>query len=161
MSLLGIDLHSNRIIVARLAVKSETVETVMSTYTFERDSFQRFLDSLRQTDYVLVENTFNAFWFHDQIAGRVKECLVFNTNEARNEGNKSDKIDARKLAKKLGYYLMMGERREDLPTVYVVARNHKAAYMRIPVKVATHSGNKLPLTPSSNFLPPSISEWQF
>jgi hypothetical protein len=34
-------------------------------------------------------------------------------------------------------------------------------YMRIPVKVATHSGNKLPPTPSSNFLSPSISEWQF
>jgi transposase len=121
MSLLGIDLHSNRITVARLAVKNEAFETIMGTYTFERDSFQRFLDSLSENDYVLVENTFNAFWFHDQIADRVKKCLVYNTNEARREGNKSDKIDARKLVKKLGYYLMMGERREDLPTVYVVA----------------------------------------
>jgi hypothetical protein len=42
MSLLGIDLHSNRITVARLAVKNEAFETIMSTYTFERDSFQRF-----------------------------------------------------------------------------------------------------------------------
>ena len=101
MSLLGIDLHSNRITVARLAVNNEAFETIMSTYTFQWDSFQRFLDSLSENDYVLVENTFNAFWFHDQIADRVKKCLVYNTNEARREGNKSDKIDARKLVKKL------------------------------------------------------------
>lgn len=120
MSFLGIDLHSNRITVATLAVKDEAFETITKSYNFERESFQRFLDSLSKNDYVLVENTFNAFWFYDQIAERVKECLVYNTNEARSRGNKTDKIDSRHLVQKLGYYFMMGERKEYLPTVYVV-----------------------------------------
>ena len=101
MSFLGIDLHSNRITVARLAVKDEAFETITRTYNFERESFNRFLDSLSRNDYVLVENTFNAFWFYDQIAERVKECLVYNTNEARSRGNKTDKIDSRHLVQKL------------------------------------------------------------
>ena len=120
MSFLGIDLHSNRITVARLAVKDEAFETITKTYNFEQESFKSFLDSLSENDYVLVENTFNAFWFYDQIAERAKECLVYNTNEARSRGNKTDKIDSRHLVQKLGYYFMMGERKEYLPTVYVV-----------------------------------------
>jgi len=106
--------------VARLSVKDDAFETTTRTYTFDRLSFDSFLESLSKDDYVLVENTFNAFWFYDQIAGRVKECLVYNTNEARSRGNKTDKIDSRHLAQKLGYYFMMGEHKEYLPTVYVV-----------------------------------------
>ena len=74
---------------------------------------------MSKDDCVLVENTFNAFWFYDQIDERVDTCLVYNTNVARAEGNKTDKIDARHLVKKLTYYLMWGRREEDLPTVYV------------------------------------------
>ena len=91
--------------MARLTVKDEAFETNTRTYNFERESFNRFLDSLSRNDYVLVENTFNAFWFYDQIAERVKECLVYNTNEARSGGNKTDKIDSRHLVQKLGYYI--------------------------------------------------------
>ena len=101
MSFLGIDLHSNRITVARLAVKDKAFETITRTYNFEQESFKSFLDSLSENDYVLVENTFNAFWSYDQIAERVKECLVYNTNEARSRGNKTDKIDSRHLVQKL------------------------------------------------------------
>lgn len=118
MSYLGIDLHSNRFTVEKLMF-GKTVETERSTYGLGEQSFGRFKDSLSKDDCVLVENTFNAFWFHDQITERVDTCLVYNTNVARAEGNKTDKIDSRHLVKKLAYYLMWGRREEDLPTVYV------------------------------------------
>jgi transposase len=89
------------------------------TYTFESDRFQRFLESLHNDDYVLIENTSNAFWFYDQIKDCVKACYVYDTNELRTDGNKTDKIDAEKLAKKLGYYITMGCEEKDFPTVYV------------------------------------------
>jgi transposase len=40
---------------------------------------------------------------------------VYNTNLARSEGNKTDKIDCKKLA----YFVLMGGTKDDLPTVYV------------------------------------------
>jgi transposase len=118
MSYLGIDLHSNRFTVGKLAL-GKTIETVRNTYGFDETSFGRFKETLGKNDCVLVENTFNAFWFRDQIADQIDTCLVYNTNVARAEGNKTDKIDARHLVKKLTYYLMWGRREEDLPTVYV------------------------------------------
>jgi len=118
MSYLGIDLHSNRFTVEKM-ILGKTVETERNTYGFDETSFGRFKESLSKDDCVLVENTFNAFWFRDQIAERVDTCLVYNTNVARTGGNKTDKIDAKHLVKKLAYYLMWGRREEDLPTVYV------------------------------------------
>ena len=118
MSYLGIDLHSNRFTVEKI-ILGKTVETEKNTYGFDEKSFGQFKESLSKDDCVLVENTFNAFWFHDQIADQIDTCLVYNTNVARTEGNKTDKIDARHLAKKLTYYLMWGRREEDLPTVYI------------------------------------------
>jgi transposase len=44
---------------------------------------------------------------------------VYDTNDIRSSGNKNDKIDARHLVRKLSFYLMMGERKKDLPSVYV------------------------------------------
>ena len=67
----------------------------------------------------MIENTTNAFWFHDRVSERVHTCYVYDTNQERSEGNKTDKIDAEKLAKKLGYYVLMKDDQDDLPTVYV------------------------------------------
>ena len=92
MSYLGIDLHSIRFTVEKL-VLGKTIETVRNTYGFDETSFGRFKESLGKDDCVLVENTFNTFWFRDQIADRIDTCLVYNTNVARAEGNKTDKID--------------------------------------------------------------------
>ncbi len=58
MSFLGIDLHSNRITVARLAVKDEAFETVTRTYNFERESFKSFLDSLSENDTMIKVKRF-------------------------------------------------------------------------------------------------------
>ena len=119
MNAYGIDLHSDRFTVAKMMVKNEKVYEVVSTYSFKNESYERFLGSLREDDYVLVENSTNAFWFHDQLVGRVKACFVYDTNDIRSSGNKNDKIDARHLVRKLSFYLVMGERKKDLPTVYV------------------------------------------
>ena len=44
---------------------------------------------------------------------------MYDTNDIRSSGNKIDKIDAKKLARKLTSYVTMGENKEDLPLVYV------------------------------------------
>lgn len=119
MNLLGIDLHSNRFTVSAIMFTDSGIERETNTYGLEGKSFDRFLYSLSKEDIILIENTFNAFWFYDQVVGRVDECLVYDTNVARREGNKTDKIDARTLAKKLSYYMVVGRRKEDLPTVYI------------------------------------------
>jgi transposase len=119
MSIYGIDLHSDRFTVAKMVVKGDRLHEVVATYSFKEVSYQKFLGSLCDSDYVLVENSTNAFWFHDQVADRVKACFVYDTNDIRSSGNKNDKIDARHLVRKLSFYLMMGERKKDLPTVYV------------------------------------------
>lgn len=121
MGFLGVDLHSDRFVVARAVFEGETMSTRMETHTFEGKSYQGFLESLKKDDYVLIESSTNSFWFHDQLADRVKACYVYDVNKGRAEGNKTDKIDARKLAKKLTYYVLMGGTKDDLPTVYVPA----------------------------------------
>ena len=119
MAFIGIDLHTDRLTEARLTIENEKLTMSKQTYTFNPDPFYRFLESLHTDDYVLIENTSNAFWFHDQICDRVKACYVYDTNELRTDGNKTDKIDAEKLAKKLGYYITMGCEEKEFPTVYV------------------------------------------
>ncbi|MBW1673716.1 MAG: hypothetical protein JRF06_05170 [Deltaproteobacteria bacterium] len=69
MSYLRIDLHSDRFTVEKL-ILGKTVKTVRNTYRFDETSFGRFKESLSTDDCLLVENTINAFWFHDQIADR-------------------------------------------------------------------------------------------
>jgi len=119
MAFIGIDLHYDRLTEARLSAENGELSMSKQTITFESALFQRFLDSLHTDDYVLIENTANAFWFHDLIKDRVKACYVYDTNELRTDGNKTDKIDAEKLAKKVAYYVMMGGDEKEFPTVYV------------------------------------------
>ena len=119
MSFYGIDLHSDRFTVARMVLKEEGFQETLGTYNFEEGSWKKFKDSLSPKDYVLIENLTNAFWFHDQVAPKVKACYVYDTNDIRSSGNKTDKIDAKHLVRKLAYYVAMGEKKEDLPVVYV------------------------------------------
>lgn len=119
MAFIGIDLHTDRFTEARLSPGGEKLSMTKQTWTFDPEPFRRFLDSLSTDDYVLIENTSNAFWFHDLIIDHVAACYVYDTNELRTDGNKTDKIDAEKLAKKVGYYVTMGCDENEFPTVYV------------------------------------------
>ena len=119
MAFIGIDLHFDRFTEARLSPGNGKLSMTKHTWTFDAEPFRRFLDSLSADDYVLIENTSNAFWFHDLIIDHVAACYVYDTNELRTDGNKTDKIDAEKLAKKVGYYVTMGGDEREFPTVYV------------------------------------------
>jgi transposase len=102
-----------------MVLKDEGFQETLETFSFKQGSWKKFKDSLSQKDYLLIENSTNAFWFHDQVAPEVKACYVYDTNDIRSSGNKTDKIDARHLARKLAYHVAMGEKKVDLPLVYV------------------------------------------
>jgi transposase len=120
MRFLGIDLHTDGFTVAVMEMKEGKAVIRLRTYRLQGRSFEEFLDGLETEDYLLVEASTNSFWFYDRVAGRVKACYVYNVNKARSQGNKTDKLDARRLVKKLAYSVLMGgSEREELPTVYV------------------------------------------
>ena len=118
MAYLGIDLHSNNFKVAKLETLGKEGIVEESTYTMEEESFKKFLGSLNKDDYILIEASTNSFWFYDQVIPSVKGCYIYNIIKGRNDGNKTDKIDSRALAKKLAFYVLLGEE-FDLPLVYV------------------------------------------
>lgn len=117
---LGVDLHSDSLLFREMAMDEQgKFKTTLHHYKLHGESFKEFLDYLKPDDYILLEASSNAFWFHDQVIPRVKECYVYDTNKARREGNKTDKIDTGKLAKKLAFHLLMKGTEDDMPTVYV------------------------------------------
>jgi transposase len=119
MRFIGIDLHSDRFTAAAMEIQDRTMKMGIRTYSLQGPSWRQFLQGLGPEDYLLVEASTNSFWFHDQVAGVVKTCYVYNTNDIHSGGNKTDKIDAKLLAKKLAYSLVMGGADGKLPTVYV------------------------------------------
>ena len=119
MGYLGVDLHSNNFLVERLEVIEGKMLSQVSKYNLEGESFKSFVNSLNTEDYILVESSSNAFWFYDQVVDRVKKCYIYNVNEARNKGNKTDKIDCKTLAEKLAFFVILGEDKSKLSTVYI------------------------------------------
>jgi transposase len=73
MALLGIDLHTDSFLVAKM---NDEGKIKLTKYYFNHGSFQQFKDQLSKEDYVLIEACTNSFWFYDQIIGHVKECYI-------------------------------------------------------------------------------------
>lgn len=123
MAFYGIDLHTDSFVAARLSVgknaKINSSPIKVTKYYLQDESFQRFKESLTKEDYVIVEACTNAFWFYDQIKDLVKECYILDVNKYNANNKKTDKFDAKKLAKKLAYYVIVGGDEDDLPLVYV------------------------------------------
>jgi transposase len=119
----GIDLHTDSFVDSRMSVeKSHNINgnpVKASKYYLQNESFQQFKDSLTKEDYIIVEACANAFWFYDQIKDLVKECYILDVNKYRANINKTDKIDGKRLVKKLAYYVIMNGDSNDLPLVYV------------------------------------------
>jgi Transposase and inactivated derivatives len=117
----GIDLHTNSFVAMSLKFEGKLNQGTITTgkYYLEPVSFQKFKDTLSKEDYVLVEACANAFWFYDEIKGLVKDCYVLNVNKYKASINKTDKIDTKKLTKKLAYYVLTNGDSDDLPLVYV------------------------------------------
>jgi transposase len=118
MALIGIDLHTDSFYVVRTRVTAKGEIRTEKKYELHGESWEGFAKSLSLDDYVLIEATTNSFWFYDRVRPLVKECFVLNMNKVEFSGNKTDKIDARRLLDLLSYYVHVKGIGE-LPSVYV------------------------------------------
>jgi transposase len=104
----------------------ELVNGVWKTRTYSCSlsgpAFQRFLDSLQKDDLILVEATTISFWFYDQVIDRVDACNILNTHQLDSYGNKTDKIDAKRLVRILAYNEQMEPELQRRPYIYVPAK---------------------------------------
>jgi transposase len=121
MAFYGIDLHTNSFVAMKLIFEGGLNKGTITTakHYLDQASFQKFKDGLSKEDYVIVEACANAFWFYDEIKDLVKECYVLDVNKYKASIKKTDKIDTKKLVKKLAYYVLTNGDSDDLPLVYV------------------------------------------
>ena len=107
---IGMDVHKEAIVIAVLNGNGKLVmETILET---KASSILQFIHGLRGELHVTWEEGTWAAWLYDLLKPHVTEVLVCNPRKIPllKQGNKSDKIDARKLAERL--------RLHDLKPVY-------------------------------------------
>jgi transposase len=116
----GIDLHMDSFKAA--VVGNDSEEMRVQTVSLKTNAFAQFLDGLSDEDYMVVEASTNTFWFVEQVKDRVKEVYVidpYKFSVIANSRNKTDRIDAIKLAKKLKYYVCYDHSIDEFPTIYI------------------------------------------
>jgi len=105
MSCIAIDLHTDCFTNAiRRDVDGKSVKLVKKHF-LNKKSLLEFTKTLSKDDYVAIEATTNAFWFHDKISPYVKDVIILDTNKINFKGNKTDNNDARKLLDVLEYFV--------------------------------------------------------
>ena len=107
---IGMDVHQATISVAVRDPQGKLLmESILET---KASTILEFLGGLRGTLFVTFEEGTWAAWLYDLLKPHVSEVLVCNPRKIPllKQGNKSDKIDARKLAERL--------RLNDLKPVY-------------------------------------------
>ena len=95
---IGLDVHQATISVAVLDSTGKlVVESILET---KATTILQFIHGLRGSLHVTFEEGTCAAWLHDLLKPHVTEVLVCNArgNPSLKVGNKSDRIDARKLA---------------------------------------------------------------
>ncbi len=98
---LGLDVHQSTISVAVLNADGKLImQSVMATHA---PAILDFLHGLRGTLHVTCEEGTHSAWLYDLLVRRVAKLVVCNPrkNALLKAGNKSDAIDARKLAELL------------------------------------------------------------
>jgi len=95
----GIDVHQATLVVAVLSADGKLV--FESTVATKREAIEQVLRGLTGRVWVAFEEGTQAQWLHDVITPLVEHVVVCNPRETRQGENKSDRIDARKLADKL------------------------------------------------------------
>ena len=98
---IGLDVHQASISVAVLDESGKLVmQSVMAT---RATAILEFLDGLRGTLHVTFEEGTYSAWLYDLLVRRVSKVVVCNPrkNALLKAGNKSDRIDALKLAELL------------------------------------------------------------
>lgn len=117
----GIDLHHDSLIDC-IMQDTDLNSVTQKKYYLQGSSFELFKKSLSKNDYVVFESCSNAFWLYDQIYSLVKECYIVNTMRLQGTVNKTDKIDSKRLVKRLSYFVLNNGNEDDLPTIYIPAR---------------------------------------
>src|SRR6516162_10972685 len=95
---IGMDVHKEAVVMAVLNGSGKLVmETVVET---KASSILQFIGGLGGELHLTREEGTWAAWLYDLLQPRVQQVLVCNPrrNALLKEGNKSDKIDAQKLA---------------------------------------------------------------
>jgi transposase len=95
---IGMDVHKEAIVIAVLSSTGQLVmESIVET---KASSILQFIHGLRGELHVTWEEGTWAAWLYDLLQPQVEQVLVCDPrrNALFKEGNKSDKIDARKLA---------------------------------------------------------------
>ncbi len=95
---IGMDVHKEAIVIAVLNGSGKLVmESIVET---KASSILQFIHGLRGELHVTWEEGTWAAWLYDLLQPQVAQVLVCDPrrNALLKEGNKSDKIDARKLA---------------------------------------------------------------
>jgi transposase len=98
---IGLDVHKESISIAVLNAVGKTVmESVIET---KANTILQFLDGLRGELQVTLEEGTSAAWLYDLLKPHVARIVVCDPrkNASMKQGNKSDKIDARRLAELL------------------------------------------------------------
>ena len=95
---IGMDVHKESISIAVMNAAGKIVmECVIET---KASMILQFIDGLRGNLHVTFEEGAWAAWLHDLLKPHVTRIVVCDPrkNASMKEGNKSDKIDARRLA---------------------------------------------------------------
>ena len=95
---IGMDVHKEAVVIAVLSSSGKLVmESIVET---KASSILQFIHGLRGELHVTWEEGTWAAWLYDLLQPQVAQVLVCDPrrNALLKEGNKSDKIDARKLA---------------------------------------------------------------
>jgi transposase len=117
----SIDLHLDSFLDTRLSFEEGLEQGKIKTtkYFLDEGSLQNFKTQLGKEDYIIVEACTNSFWFHDQVKDLVKKCFILDVNKFKQNINKTDKIDGKKLVKRLAFFVLANGDQEDLPTIFI------------------------------------------
>jgi len=118
MAYIGVDLHSDKFTAA---FRNKRNEDTLKSYYIDENEIDNFKKSLKKDDYIFIEASTPTFAFTDLLKDKVKKTIVidpFKFKAIADSRKKTDKVDARQLAK-MGKYHVETDK-DFLPEVYVV-----------------------------------------
>lgn len=120
MAYIGVDLHSDKFTAA---FRDKMNKDILKSYYIDENEIDNFKKSLKKNDYIFLEASTPTFAFTDLLKDKVKKTIVIDPFKFRaiaDSRKKTDKIDARQLAR-MGKYHIEGDKKF-LPEVYVVEK---------------------------------------
>ena len=162
---IGLDVHQATISVAVLDSTGKLViEAILET---KGETILQFIRGLRGSLHVTLEEGTSAAWLHDLLKPHVTQVLVCDPrkNALLKVGNKSDRIDSRKLAELLRSNLLRSVYHEDtgIRTVKELARSYMTIskdLTRVMVRLkALYRSWAIPCAGQQVYAPRHRAEW--